>query len=149
MKKRKILAISSPGGHWVQLCRLLPALTKSEVIYACTYVKPAELSDDDRYYAIGDISRDTIGRLPNVVLKILKIIKKERPSHVITTGALPGLISIVLARIVGIKTIWLDSIANSEKISASGRIAAFIAHDCLTQWEHLSTSRIKYMGRVI
>jgi UDP-N-acetylglucosamine:LPS N-acetylglucosamine transferase len=145
----KVLAISSPGGHWVQLCRVLPALKNSNIVYACTYSKPIELTDDNAYYVIDDISRDTIRKLPVSVYKILSIMRRERPSHVITTGALPGLISILLARLLGAKTIWLDSIANSEKISGSGRVAAFIAHDCLTQWDHLSTSRIKYMGRVV
>jgi UDP-N-acetylglucosamine:LPS N-acetylglucosamine transferase len=149
MSKNKILALSSPGGHWVQLCRILPALADCEVIYACTYNKPAELSPEDSYHIIEDISRDTIIRVPGVVAGILKIIKQERPDYVVTTGALPGLITIFLARLLGIKSIWLDSIANSEKISFSGRVAAFLANDCFTQWEGLATNRVKYIGRVI
>ncbi|MEP2653795.1 MAG: hypothetical protein ABJH06_17590 [Paraglaciecola sp.] len=149
MNNNKILALSSPGGHWVQLCRVLPAFKGCEVIYACTYTKPTELSEDDNYYTIGDISRDTISRSPKVIAGIWKILKKEKPTFVITTGALPGLITILLARLRGIKTIWLDSIANSEEISFSGRLASFLAHDCFTQWEGLATSRVKYIGRVI
>lgn len=149
MSKNKVLALSSPGGHWVQLCRLLPALTHCDVVYACTYNKPTELSQEDRYYVIGDISRDTISRLPSVIKDILKIINNERPSHIITTGALPGLITIILARFCGVNTIWLDSIANSEKLSFSGRLASFLASDCLTQWENLANTRVKYIGRVI
>jgi UDP-N-acetylglucosamine:LPS N-acetylglucosamine transferase len=149
MKRSKILAIASPGGHWVQLFRLIPAFSKSEVVYACTYNKASELSDDDNYYVIGDISRDSIGRIFSVISGIVKILKKEKPTVIITTGALPGLITILLGRLFGIKTIWLDSIANSEKISMSGKIASHIAHNCFTQWEKLSDERIKYIGRVI
>jgi UDP-N-acetylglucosamine:LPS N-acetylglucosamine transferase len=145
----KILALSSPGGHWVQLCRLLPAFSNSTLVYACTYNKPAELTANDDYYVIGDISRDTIFRVPSVVVGILQIFKKEQPAHVITTGALPGLLTLVIGRLKGVNTIWLDSIANSEKISLSGKFAALIAHNCFTQWEHLSTKRVKYIGRVI
>jgi UDP-N-acetylglucosamine:LPS N-acetylglucosamine transferase len=149
MLKNKVLALSSPGGHWVQLCRLIPAFKASDVIYACTYNKASELSDDDNYYIIGDISRDSIGRIFSVISGIVKILKKEKPTVIITTGALPGLIIILLGRLFGIKTIWLDSIANSEKISMSGKIASYLAHNCFTQWEILADKRIKYIGRVI
>jgi hypothetical protein len=149
MSKNKILALSSPGGHWVQLSRLLPALVNCDVVYACTYTKPSELADNDRYYIIEDISRDTIIRLPNVLSQIGKIYKQDKPTHIISTGALPGLIAIILGRFKGTETIWLDSIANSEKISMSGRLASFLAHNCFTQWENLSTKRVKYIGRVL
>ncbi|MCJ8349709.1 hypothetical protein [Moritella sp.] len=149
MNKNKILAISSPGGHWVQLCRLLPLFASNNVVYACTYEKPTELSDSDNYYVIGDISRDTISRLFNVVSGLLSILRKEKPTHVITTGALPGLITIIIARLLGSKTIWLDSIANSEKISLSGFVASYFAHNSFTQWEHLANKRTQYIGRVI
>ncbi len=148
-KKLKVLAVSSPGGHWVQLSRLLPIFNENEVVYASTYIKPVELDKSDTYYIIEDISRDSLKKIFSSMVKIFSIINKEKPSHVITTGALPGLIAILIARSFGIKTIWLDSIANSEKMSASGMVASFVAHDCLTQWEHLSSSRIKYIGRVI
>jgi len=149
MKKNKVLALSSPGGHWVQLCRLLPVFKECDVVYACTYQKATELSDDDKYYVIGDISRDSIHRVFPVISGILSIFKKEKPTVIITTGALPGLITLVLGRCYGIKTIWLDSIANSEQVSMSGKIASFIAHNTYTQWEHLTNKRIQYIGRVI
>lgn len=149
MLKNKVLALSSPGGHWVQLCRLIPSFKSSYVVYACTYNKASELSDDDNYYVIGDISRDSIQRVFSVISGIVKILKKEKPTVIITTGALPGLITIFLGRLLGIKTIWLDSIANSEKISMSGKIASYLAHNCFTQWENLAGERIKYIGRVI
>jgi UDP-N-acetylglucosamine:LPS N-acetylglucosamine transferase len=149
MFKNKVLALSSPGGHWVQLCRLIPAFSAFDVVYACTYSKASELSDDDNYYVIGDISRDSMQRIFSVRSVIVKILKKEKPTVIITTGALPGLITIFLGRMFGIKTIWLDSIANSEGISMSGKIASYLAHNCFTQWENLSGKRIKYIGRVI
>lgn len=146
---KKILALSSPGGHWVQLCRLIPAFNACDVVYACTYMKASELAGDENYYAIEDVSRDSIQRIFTVISGILSILNKEKPTVIITTGALPGLIAILLGRCYGIQTIWLDSIANSEKISTSGKVASYFAHSCFTQWENLSDGRIKYIGRVI
>ena len=145
----KVLALSSPGGHWVQLCRLLPAFKTYDVVYACSYVKAAELTENDKYYVIDDISRDSMHRVFTVITCVLTIFKNEKPTVIITTGALPGLITIFLGRFYGIKTIWLDSIANSEKVSMSGKVASYLAHNAFTQWEHLTNNRIHYIGRVI
>lgn len=145
----KILAISSPGGHWVQLCRLLPIFESKNVVFACTYDKAVELDKSCIYHKIEDISRDSIGRLWKACWSVFCILKEEKPTHVLTTGALPGLLALILARFLGSKTIWIDSIANSEKMSLSGTLASFFAHDCFTQWEHLSSNRVKYIGRVI
>jgi UDP-N-acetylglucosamine:LPS N-acetylglucosamine transferase len=84
-----------------------------------------------------------------VEIQYIDFFQKEKPTVIITTGALPGLITIFLGRLFGIKTIWLDSIANSEKISMSGVIASYLAHNCFTQWESLAGERIKFIGRVI
>jgi len=40
---QKVLAISSGGGHWVQLLRLRPAFEGCAVTYAC--VRPAYAED--------------------------------------------------------------------------------------------------------
>jgi len=149
INKIKVLAVSSPGGHWVQLCRLLPVFSAYEVIYVCTYDKPTELNVNDKYYVIGDISRDSISRVFSVIGDLLRILKNERPTHVFTTGALPGLIAVIVARLFGSQTIWLDSIANSEKASLSGTIASYLSNHCFTQWEHLENKRIKYIGRIV
>lgn len=149
MPNKKILAVSSPGGHWVQLCRLVPSFDSCSVVYAGVYTRPTELNSDAVYYQIGDVSRDTMLKIPKVSSTIIKIIRNEKPNFIITTGALPGLLTLFIGKLFGIKTIWLDSIANSESISASGRLASYIADDCFTQWPNLTTSKIKYIGRVV
>jgi hypothetical protein len=67
----------------------------------------------------------------------------------ITTGALPGLFCLIAARLLGARTVWIDSIANSDQPSMSGRIARLFAHEWFTQWEHLATRRRRYEGAVL
>jgi UDP-N-acetylglucosamine:LPS N-acetylglucosamine transferase len=75
---------------------------------------------------------------------------RTRPDVVISTGAAPGLFGILFGRLVGARTIWIDSIANAEKLSLSGRIASRIAHIALTQWPHLAaTRRPSYRGSIL
>jgi hypothetical protein len=56
---------------------------------------------------------------------------------------------VILGRLLGARTIWLDSIANAERISLSGRLVRPFASVWLTQWEHLARgTRPEYAGQV-
>lgn len=144
----KMLAIASEGGHWIQLNRLRPLFEEFETVYATTNASLAEMVDG-RVYIVQDASAWSKLKLIKTAWQILLILIKERPRAIVTTGAAPGLLAILIGRIVGAKTIWIDSIANSEKMSGSGRLARYCAHKCLTQWEPLRGDRVEYWGRVL
>ena len=57
---------------------------------------------------------------------------------IVSTGAAPGLIALIVGRMTGRRTIWIDSIANPERLSLCGRFAGRFADLWLTQWEHLA-----------
>jgi hypothetical protein len=61
-----------------------------------------------------------------------------RPDVVISTGAAPGFLALRLGRLLGARTIWVDSVANGEELSMSGKLAGRYADLWLTQWEHLA-----------
>ena len=78
------------------------------------------------------------------------IIFTKRPDVVISSGAAPGLIAIMLGKMVGAKTIWIDSIANAEELSLSGKKAGAFADLWLTQWPNLvQPTGPQYQGRVL
>ena len=133
------MAIASGGGHWVQLRRIMPALDGMDVFYVSLDPSLAADVPDHDYYTIRDVSRrDRFGILV-VIAQLMRILFKERPKVVITTGSLPALIAMVLAKyLFKSKTIWIDSIANAEKLSSSGKKAGKIADLWLTQWPQLS-----------
>lgn len=78
------------------------------------------------------------------------IVVKVRPDVVISTGAAPGFFCILWGRIAGARTLWIDSVANGERLSMCGRLSLRFAHECLTQWEHLAGDPVpKYRGAVL
>lgn len=135
---RKILAISSGGGHWVQMRRLRPAFNGLNVVYVSVKADYAQDTPGCRFYAVRDVNRwDRFGFVI-LSLQLIKILWRERPDVVITTGAAPGLLAICLARLMlGSKTMWIDSLANCGRVSGSGSVARRLVHVCLTQWPHL------------
>ena len=69
-----------------------------------------------------------------VFLKAFAILLRERPKALVTTGSAPMLAFVLLARLMGVRTLWIDSIANSERLSSSGRLAKKLAHRVVSQW---------------
>lgn len=119
-KKLKVFAVASIGGHWVQLLRIAKALEKEfDVVYMSTHEKCATMVEGRVYYSMNDFSRWDFYKMFPELLHSIYIICKEKPSIVITTGAAPGLVCLFAAKICGIRTVWIDSIANVEHISFS------------------------------
>lgn len=146
---KKILAVASIGGHWVQLLRIArPLEERYEVVYMSTHPKCKSMVGDCRFHAIMDFSRWNAWKMLPVSFKILTFLLKERPAAIITTGAAPGLLTVLVGRMVGIKTIWVDSIANVQTMSACGKLARKFADWVYTQWPELASAQVHYAGNI-
>ncbi len=133
-----MLAISSGGGHWVQMLRLRPALEGSEVVFATVRVGYSADVDGAAFRLIPDANRWSKFGLIRTAVGVARLISHERPDVVISTGAAPGFFAIIFGRLFGACTIWVDSVANAETLSLSGQKAGRFAHLWLTQWPHLA-----------
>ena len=145
----KILAVASAGGHWIQLLRVRKAFEDFEVIYVSTHKTIHLENEKDKYYSVTDASRWNKVKLIQMAFQVKRIIDKEKPDYIISTGAAPGLAAIIWGRMRGSKTIWIDSIANIERISLSGRLIKPFADLHITQWPQLAKGRTIYKGTVI
>ncbi|MCC9166159.1 glycosyltransferase [Pontibacter harenae] len=149
MKQKKILAIASAGGHWIQLLRLKPAFKYHELIFVSTKGSFAETVEGHKFYHVPDANRKNKLDILRSAIKVTNLIRLIKPDVIITTGAAPGLMGLLAGKLLGTKTIWVDSIANVEELSMSGRIASKIADKVYTQWEHLSNDEITFSGSVL
>jgi len=146
----RLLVGASGGGHWIELLRLRPAFAGFDVAYVSTFDSYAEVVAGQRYYTVPDASRFRLKTFAPVFVRALLILWKERPAAILTTGSAPMLPFIVLGRLFAAKTIWIDSIANAEHISTSGRIAKRFAHRCVAQWPNVAADEgIEFWGNII
>ncbi|HWK26120.1 MAG TPA: hypothetical protein VNS09_06130 [Solirubrobacter sp.] len=146
---RRILAVASTGGHWTQLQRLRPAFAGHDIAYVTTEPGHRDEVGAARFYTVPDANRWNKVKLVHSAAKLTWILARERPDVVISTGAAPGYLALRLARLVGARTAWVDSIANVDELSMSGALASTKADLCLTQWPHLATGRVHYEGTVL
>jgi UDP-N-acetylglucosamine:LPS N-acetylglucosamine transferase len=134
----KVLAIASGGGHWVQLMRLKPAFETNTVVLVTVNQAYKAEAGSHRFYVVKDATRWNKLRLFVMALQVLWIVLKERPDVVLSTGAAPGYFALRLGKLLGARTIWIDSIANVDRLSLSGEEVGPYADLWLTQWPHLA-----------
>lgn len=140
MKKIRILAISSSGGHWIQLNRLRPFLDKFHTVYASTD-NGNSLSEEikEEYHNLRDASMWDKPGLLVLAIQVLLLLIKVRPNVIITTGAAPGFFAVILGKLMFKKTIWIDSMANADELSLAGKKVKPFADIWLTQWQEIAT----------
>jgi len=132
----------------VQLLRLSPSWDGCDVVYVSTnplYQGEAEAAAEardqpvPRFYAVCDISRwSSKARLARCMIEIFWIVLRTRPDVIVTTGAAPGFMALLAGVPFCRKRIWIDSIANVDEMSMSGRKARSVATVWLTQWPQLA-----------
>lgn len=134
-----VLLVASGGGHWVQLTRLAPAFAGFDLAFVTVQADYAgQVPAGARFHVVRDATRWDRWGLLVLAWQLLRIVWRERPQLVVTTGAAPGFIALAIARRLGARTIWIDSIANVERLSLSGERAGRVADVWLTQWESLA-----------
>jgi UDP-N-acetylglucosamine:LPS N-acetylglucosamine transferase len=146
----KVLAISSGGGHWVQLLRLRPAFEGCEVVYAT--VREGYRADvaGAPFHLIPDSNRWNKFALVKSAVAIFLLLLREKPNVVVTTGAAPGYFGVRIGKLLGARVVWVDSVANAEELSMSGEKAGSFVDLWLTQWPQLARpGGPEYMGNVL
>ena len=152
-KPKKILAISSGGGHWTQLRRIQRAFEGHDVCWATVMIAGGQeppSRGEGRSFPIPDATRWNKLGLIRLFLRVLYLILRIRPDVIISTGAAPGYFAVIIGRVFRIRTCWIDSIANVEELSLSGKKARKWANLSLTQWPHLhEEGGPEYHGSVV
>lgn len=149
-ERKRILLVASPGGHFVQLSLIADCFDCCEITVVSTYKKKPAFIAADKYIKIDDFNRNTLYKVVGAIAKSLEVLKIIKPDLVISTGAAPGLVMVLSSKVIGIRSIWIDSIANSRKLSLSGLIAKKAGVVVLSQWEDVAKKHfVKFEGRVV
>ncbi|HML74979.1 MAG TPA: hypothetical protein PKB02_10850 [Anaerohalosphaeraceae bacterium] len=152
MKNIKICLVASAGGHLSQLLSLCSVWAGYELICVSTgHMVKEKLDTIGKPYIVGECNREHPIQTVGVMYKCLRIMLKERPDVVFSTGAAAGFLMCFWSKLFGSKVIWLDSIANAHKLSMSGRMIRPFADLILSQWPDVAAKypNVEYAGEVL
>ena len=147
--RKRVLAVASKGGHWLQLLRLRQVWADQDVHFISNDPQLAHHVPGQKFSAVLDASMDSKPRLLLLAAQMFWKVLVLRPDVVISTGAAPGYFAVLWGRLLGAKTVWVDSIANAETLSLSGSKVGRIVDVWLTQWPEVARENgPEYRGSV-
>lgn len=153
----KLLVAASAGGHANDLSALLERAEAMWPAKPAVYVTTAEVRADAfrstgmRVYVVREADRRTPISAVVATFQTLRVIWRERPDAIVTTGAMPMAIMCVWGRLFGAKIAWVDCLSQVDTLSLSGRAIRRLAHLTLTQWPDVATRfrKVEYAGEVL
>jgi UDP-N-acetylglucosamine:LPS N-acetylglucosamine transferase len=151
-KKLTICVVASPGGHLTQIMRISRAWEGYSAFYVSTSLTAANfLAKQGRFFIIEESGRGRIFNTIKCFFQCLRIIIKEKPNVIISGGSGCGSFLCIIGKMFGAKTLWLDSIANVDRMSLSGRVTRPFVDLFIVQWpKHADKYRdVQYKGQVI
>lgn len=116
---------------------LRDAFSNTEIRYVTTLPGLAERSGV-KATLVPDCNRNEPFKAVSCLLQVLWIVLRFRPDAIVTTGALPGFFAVVAGRILRVRTMWVDSVANAEEPSMAGRLALRHASRWISQWPQVA-----------
>lgn len=137
--KKKILIVGSSGGHLLQVLRVSEILEDFELVWVC-FDKPDAryfLSKYKTYWCYFPVTRNLWNFIKNT-LQAIKVLYKERPSFVLSSGAAVAIPYFCLSKLFGIKTVYIESFTRVVDGSMTGRFVYPITDLFLYQWESLA-----------
>ena len=144
MKKKKVLFISSTGGHLDELMQLKPMFDKYNY-YIVTEKTKSNLNLKNKFpkkvslLAYG--TKKNMLTYPLILLfnsfKSLFIYIKFRPKFIISTGSHTAGPMCCIGKIFGSKIIYIETFANSKTKSVAGSLVYKFADLFIVQWEEM------------
>ena len=134
-KKTKICAIANAGGHFTQLMPLLPELKKYDTFFVTTESTHLKKTlKNQRYYWIANPKFNLLSSLWTT----LKLLIKERPRIIVTSGAGCTVAMSILSKIfLNSKIIFIECFSRSLEPSLTGKILYHFSDLFFVQWETL------------
>lgn len=141
---KKVLFISSTGGHFNELLKLKPMFNNydyhiiTEKDKTNAYLKE-EYGEKIKYLPYGTRSKmySYIFKYFYLCLKTIYYYFKLKPQYIVTTGTHTAGPMCYLGKLFGSKIIYIETFANVNRKTATGRLIYPIADLFIVQWEEM------------
>jgi len=145
----KICLTCSHGGHLTEILQLIDAFEGSDVFFI-TY-EGARSSELAKKYTMKNLGMNPFRFLLSVP-NVFGILLREKPDIIISTGSEIAIPVFYAAKVLRIKTIFIESLCRVEAPSLTGKIVYPVSNVFLVQWKQLLSKfgkKAQYWGNVL
>ena len=138
MKSNKVCLVGSTGGHLTHLYLLKPFWEEKDRFWVTFGKEDAKsiLENEKMYECYFPTNRNIKNLIKNTFLAI-KIIRKEKPKLIISSGAGVAVPFFYIGKIFGAKTIFIEVFDRIDKPTITGKLVYPVADIFIVQWEEM------------
>lgn len=138
MEEIKICYTASEGGHTHELMQLRELIRRYPGIFITEsrHVQPIF----DAVYTLPQVNRKSLRflfRFLRSFFEIRRILEKEKPTHIISCGAMCTVPVCIIGKLMKIKVIYVESYTRIRDLSLTGKILYPFADLFVVQWKQL------------
>jgi len=136
---KKICYVCSSGGHFDEMTHVRQKLAEIDSFVITESTDADALGVMDTYF-VSTLSRKDffwVFKLIGLFFRGLSILRKEEPSIIVSFGAMVTFPFCLAGKILGIKVVFVESIARVYSLSLTGRLVYPFADLFVVQWENL------------
>jgi beta-1,4-N-acetylglucosaminyltransferase len=135
---RKVCLVCASGGHLTEMLQLVPAFEGMEQFFV-TYAgaRGDELATKHRAHFVPPIGLSPFA-LARAVPAARRILAAERPDLIVSTGSEIALPFFALAKVMRIRSVFVESWCRVESRSLTGRFVYPLADVFFVQWQQLA-----------
>ena len=133
--KKNIAYLSSCGGHLVQILKISKYINEKNCVFIVNDRIDFDPQMKNKTVRITHATRNW-KQIINII-EAFYFILKLRPKILLSTGAAPAVPFSLVAKLIGTKVIFVESLSRVTKPSLTGRIMYYIADEFYVQWPRL------------
>lgn len=134
----KVCLVGSSGGHLTHLYMLKPFWKNTDRFWVTFDKEDARslLQDERQYYCYYPTNRNIKALLINTFLA-LKVLLKERPDVIISSGAAVAVPFFYIGKLLGAKLVYVEVFDRIDKPTVTGKLVYPITDKFIVQWEEM------------
>lgn len=137
-KSLKICLVGSSGGHLAHLYMLKPFWETKERFWVTFDKEDARsLLKKERMYPCYYPSNRSIKALIINTVKAIKILSKERPDFIISSGAAPAIPFFYIGKVFGAKTIYIEVFDRIDSATITGKLCYPVTDKFIVEWKEM------------
>ncbi len=137
-KKLKVCLVGSSGGHLTHLYMLKPIWQNEERFWVTFDKMDANsiLKNEKVYHCYFPTNRNIKNLIKNTFLAI-KVLHKEKPDLIISSGAAVAVPFFYLGKLRGAKTVYIEVFDRIDKPTLTGKLVYPVTDKFIVQWKEM------------